>query len=278
MNLSKTLHPAIYAKIDTIEAQMLLPVGKDAEYWKVLGKHTSLWNKQYLKPFLAQMSLPMIAGVGSFAALVATDAKVWAWAMLGSFAVGLGVSIRFVLQNRRTVSADELENLVRICGLDETEQAYVDAIVELDRSSLDEPAKEEAARALNTLLDAEKLLEEQEARHGGFAQPDPEELARLDAEIAAAPGEATATLVNVRQKMVRRAEVAAKLSGHTARLRAERRLVLETLRTLKADLVAARLAGRAPELPALSVAESAQRAHDEVRLYADAAEELAAQA
>jgi hypothetical protein len=154
MNLSKTIHPSVFEKIDAIEFK-LMSSSTDPEMQKVASKHIAIWSKTYGWDFglkSAGFAALIIGSIVAHEQIASLDLR---WMVAASLVGAIVWLISYLMKHRRIVAPEELENLLPVLELDDTERTYCEAMIELDRNRLfNENGKEEIATELNSLMSA----------------------------------------------------------------------------------------------------------------------------
>jgi hypothetical protein len=185
MDLSRSLHPRVYAATDAWEQQLYSTGAKSEAMNQAIARHQGIWLKTYGTKMLLRGLVVGLASSAVFGGIaLATLSPETAQTVLvgaGTFG-GLAEILRFMYRNRRSVTPEELRNLLPTLSLSPLEKVYSEAMIGLaENSHISDLNKQEIATHLNGLLDAHIALEEQRIT-AMQAMGDIEQSAALEAE------------------------------------------------------------------------------------------------
>ena len=253
MDVSKSLHPRIYEATDDWEARFYQFGQKSEEFNRTAARHHTIWLKTYGGTFLLRLGVDLGIAIGGPLALDALGApdpiaRVFAIAGLTGMVADM---LLFVRRNRRTVSPEELKNLLPTLELSPLERVYCEAVIALaENREVPETGKQEIVAQLNRLLSAHVRLEEQRAGLLG-AMGDLQARADLEAERdalrakrqAATDAVALGALEKSLELCERRLENRTAVEPGLERLDAQAEMIRQTLLSLRESLARLRAAG-----------------------------------
>ena len=252
MDVSKSLHPRIYEATDDWEARFYQFGQKSEEFNRTAARHHTIWLKTYGGTFLLRLGVDLGIAIGGPLALDALGApdpiaRVFAIAGLTGMVADM---LLFVRRNRRTVSPEELKNLLPTLELSPLERVYCEAVIALaENREVPETGKQEIVAQLNRLLSAHVRLEEQRA---GLLDAMGNLQARADLEAerdalrakmeAATDAVALGVLRQSLELCERRLENRTALEPGLERLDAQAEMIRQTLLSLRESLARLRAA------------------------------------
>jgi hypothetical protein len=164
----KLVHPSIFEATDGVMFNTNL-ASKDA---KALAEFQKEWFKEYGLWLLGWVAALVFAFVGAISFTAGQPKGVRVATILGILITMVSSLIAGLMVNRRRMSLKELETLLPILDLTETQRAYAQTVVALGNMGQSRGEIDETMRALNALLDEETRLLATRTRLSGSESQD----------------------------------------------------------------------------------------------------------
>jgi hypothetical protein len=211
------------------------------EEFGIFQRHNLIWGKSYGRQWLVGVVGFVVALVGALALMRSTTGGGASVMVLGAIvALGAILLSRAYQANLRSVTAEELSNLIPVLDLTDHQRIYAETIVALSRLQGAKSANSsEVVQQLNALLDQSLMLDAAKAKltqagvHGRM-QPIVEERNRLrDQFEAAADPVARETIRRSLEICESRLAGANKYSARLERIDAQQEMIRQTMLGVK---------------------------------------------